>query len=82
MCRSQTYSGGKLLKTYIQFVPYLKLTKFISDYCSSFSFFIRRFTAADPINILLSASLAGSCLYIYDRKHLKSALGKQKITFR
>ncbi|CAL8102104.1 unnamed protein product [Orchesella dallaii] len=42
---------------------------------------LRRITSTDPTNVLLTASLAGSCLYVYDRKHLKSVVGKQKISF-
>ncbi|XP_021962146.1 uncharacterized protein LOC110857840 isoform X2 [Folsomia candida] len=40
----------------------------------------KRISPADPTNVLLTGSLAGACLYIYDRKHLKS-LGKQKVGF-
>ncbi len=40
-------------------------------------------TGSDPTNLLLTGSLAGACLYIYDRKHLKSlGRGRQKVGFR
>jgi len=41
----------------------------------------RRISFADPTNILLTGSLAGACLYVYDRKHLKSLTGRQKVGY-
>jgi len=42
---------------------------------------LRRITPSDPTNIFLTGSLAGTCLYIYDRKHIKALAGRQRVGF-